>query len=258
MNVKRWITHFTDNRCAFREPDWKALGSHGGTLRDDPRRALLIRSLATFQLGESGGGTRLLRFVKRETGNSSDYEKAVRLFVAEEQYHAELLAYLVHYLDGKLLEKHWLNRVFRGVRSMVNLQFNVQVLLTAELIAEAYYGLLYRRIDDPTIHRVSGKILADEVHHIAFHCDFFRTRNRTQLPVVSNLWSLQFQAVFLATERAVWAGHGRCLSAFGINRREFSVAARACCRRFLERVLTPRRQFCDTEIMDLPAQTEQG
>lgn len=258
MNIKRWITHFTENRHAFEEPNWQYLGRDGGALGADPRRELLIRSLATFQLGESGGGSRLLRFVKRETGNNSDYEKAMRLFIAEEQYHAELLAHLIDYLDGELLHKHWMNRVFRGVRSMVNLQFNVQVLLTAELIAEAYYGLLHRRVDDPAIHKVTGKILADEVRHIAFHSEFFRSQNRHRLPLSSALWSLQFQTIFVATERAVWADHGRCLRAFGVERRDFSDLARSCCRRFLETTLTPRRHFCDSEIVDLPAQTEPG
>ena len=255
MNIQRWINHFTENRHAFEEPDWNYLGSNGGVLSDDPRRTLLIRSLATFQLGESGGGSRLLRFVKRETGDDGDYEKAMRLFIAEEQYHAELLAHLVAYLGGELLQKHWMNRVFRGVRSMVNLQFNVQVLLTAELIAEAYYGLLHRHVDDAAIHKVTGKILADEVRHIAFHCEFFRSQNRHRLPLASGLWSLQFQTLFVATERAVWADHGRCLRAFGVERHHFSDLARSCCRRFLEAALTPRRNFCDNDIVDLPAQS---
>jgi len=258
MNIQRWITHFTENRHAFEEPDWNDLDNIGKTNFDAARRDLLIRSLATFQLGESGGGSRLLRFVKRETGDNSDYEKAMRLFIAEEQYHAELLAHLIGYLGGELLQKHWMNRVFRGVRSMVNLQFNVQVLLTAELIAEAYYGLLHRHVDDPTIHKVSGKILADEVRHIAFHSEFFRSQNRYRLPLSSALWSLQFQTLFVATERAVWSDHGRCLRAFGVERRHFSALARSSCRRFLESTLTPRRHFCDTEIVDLPARSELG
>jgi len=258
MNVEHWITHFTRNRHAFHEPDWDYLGSSGGALHDDPRRPLLVRSLATFQLGESGGGSRLLRFVKRETGNNSNYEKAMRLFVAEEQYHARLLARLVNYLGGELLQKHWMNRVFRGVRSMVNLQFNVQVLLTAELIAEAYYGLLHRHVSDPAILKVTGKILADEVRHIAFHSEFFRSQNRHRLPLSSALWSLQFQTIFIATERAVWSDHGRCLRAFGVEHQAFSDLARSCCRRFLESTLMPRRHFCDTEIVDLPAPSEPG
>ena len=147
MNAQQWIRHFENNRRAFDEPDWSSEILANSPLADDPRLPLLIRSLATFQLGESGGGTRLLRFVERETGAGNDYLSAMELFVAEEQYHAELLAHVILYLDGELLSHHWMNGIFRRARSLVNLEFNVQVLLTAELIAEAYYGFLHRHVD---------------------------------------------------------------------------------------------------------------
>ena len=256
MNVKQWIEHFTRNRNAFSEPDWWQLGQDGGSLQDDPRRKLLVRSLATFQLGESGGGSRLLRFVRRETGEGSEYDSAMRLFIAEEQYHAELLAHLVRYLGGELLEKHWMNAVFRSARNLFHLDFNVQVLLTAELIAEAYYGFLHRHVNDDPIRKVCGKILADEVRHIAFHSEFFRQRNRNKLPASAALWSIQFQAIFIATERAVWIDHGRCLLSFGVSRQKFSETARNCCRRFLESVLLPPSRHT-SPFADLPPTTEQ-
>ena len=239
MNARQWIDHFARNRNAFEEPDWSAEYVSSGPLAEDARLPLLIQSLATFQLGESGGGSRLLRFVERETGADSDYCTAMQMFVEEEQYHAELLARVVRYLGGELLQRHWMNSVFRGARSLVNLEFNVQVLLTAELIAEAYYGSLYRHVDDPIVRGVAGKILADEVRHIAFHRDFFRTRHRRRLPYAGALWSLQFQGIFLATERAVWSDHGKCLRAFAVSADHFRAEARGCCRRFLEAVLAP-------------------
>ncbi len=258
MNAQHWIRHFQTNRHAFVEPDWNGEMLSQSTLAKDPRRAPLIRSLATFQLGESGGGSRLLRFIARETGAGSDYETAMRLFVAEEQYHAELLGQVVNYLGGELLARHWMNGVFRKARSLVNLEFNVQVLLTAELIAEAYYGLLHHHVEDAVIHRVSGKILADEVRHIAFHGEFFRSRNRRRLPLSGGLWSLQFQAIFLATERAVWLDHGRCLRSFGVSREGFRGSARGSCRRFLEAVLAPTARRASASIADLPSPGEKA
>ena len=239
MNAQHWIRYFQENRHAFDEPDWSSHVLADSPLADDPRLPLLIRSLATFQLGESGGGSRLLRFVERETRADSDYLSAMHLFVAEEQRHAELLAHVVRYLDGELLTHHWMNGIFRRARSLVNLEFNVQVLLTAELIAEAYYGFLHRYVDDPVIHRITGKILADEVRHIAFHSEFFRHRNRQRLPVAGGIWSLQFQAIFVTAEHAVWADHGKFLRSFGVDRRQFRATARNCCRRFLEAVMAP-------------------
>ena len=71
------------------------------------------------------------------------------LFVAEEQYHAEILAKAVTYFGGELKKKYWMNSVFRKVRALLGLEFNLQILLTAELIAEAYYGLLAKHVPDP-------------------------------------------------------------------------------------------------------------
>lgn len=98
-------------------------------------------------------------------------------------------------------------------------------------------------------------IPADEVRHMAFPSEFFRQRNRRKLAAAA-LWSIQFRAMFVATERAVWIDHGRCLLAFGVSRRKFSETSRNCCRRFLESVLLPpSRQTSPFE--DLPSTAEQ-
>lgn len=235
MNIAHWIVRFEENRDHpnWEEPNWN---------QSPPRLAeetgrLLADSLATFQLGESGGGTRLRRFVEGETdrgdGSENLHLKAIDLFIAEEQKHAALLASAVRYLGGELKRKHWINSVFRRFRSLVNLEFNIQVLLIAELIAEAYYGLLYKHCPDPAIRSLCGKIVRDEVQHIAFHRDFFRRLHAARLPVASAVWELQFQFIFAATEGVVWSDHGKCLTALGISKTEFSRKARGCCRRFL-------------------------
>ncbi|NNE92518.1 MAG: ferritin-like domain-containing protein, partial [Verrucomicrobiales bacterium] len=216
MNAKRWITHFEENRHAWEEPDWTAETALAG----DWRRHLLAKSLATFQLGESGGGTRLKRFVK-QSGVTEDYQMAVDLFVAEEQRHADILEKAVGYLGGQLKQKHWMNSIFRKFRVLAGLRFNLQILLTAELIAEAYYGLLARHVSDPVIGSTCRKIVRDEVKHIGFHEEFFRMNQRRWLPISSGLWALQFQAIFLVVERFVWLDHGRCLRAFSVSRRQF-------------------------------------
>lgn len=233
-----WVNHFESNRIGRKEPDWDRLGECG---LDPERRHLLARSLAMFQLGESGGGTRLRKFVRRvlETERGlidPGYERAIELFVAEEQEHARLLERLLIYLGGRLRRRHWTNGVFRRVRTLLGLEFNLQVLLTAELIAEAYYGLLFQRAEDPVVRAVCGRLLRDEVGHIGFHQTFFAWRHRGRLPADTAIWSLQFQVLYLVAEALVWWGHGRCLRAFGIDRRRFAGRARAVCRRFLSGV----------------------
>ena len=240
MKIKKpgdWVKHFETHRGGWKEPDWTDLPP---SLLDVEKRILLANSLAIFQLGESGGGTRLRRFVRRtlEQADHRDdylgYQHAVDLFLAEENEHARLLAELVGYLGGQLRQKHWMNGLFRKTRTLLGLEFNLQVLLTAELIAEVYYGLLYQRVPDPVIRTVCGRIVRDEVGHIGFHRSFFHWRQRTQLPGATVIWSLQFQFLFLVAETLVWRTHGACLGAFGIERSLFVHRARAVCRRFLE------------------------
>lgn len=202
MNPNKWIHWFEENRQNYQEPDWETpchLPEH--------QRLLLAVSLATFQLGETGGGTRLRRFARTQYGDDPQYPaylEALDLFIEEENYHAELLSKLVRRLEGQLLSKHWTNRVFRQLRCFINLEFNIQVLLTAELIAEAYYGLLSSHGRDPLVKDVSTKILRDEVKHIGFHLDFFRDRHSHWLPLKSQIWSLQFQLIFSVVRRVVW------------------------------------------------------
>ena len=236
MNARKWIDRFTANRTGWKEPDWNATCA----VANGRSRQLLAESLATFQLGETGGGTRLMRYVEKSEAipesERENHAEAMRLFIAEENYHAELLARSVHYLGGDLRRHHWSNSLFRGVRSALGLEFNVQVLLIAELIAEAYYGILYQRNPDGVIREVCGKIVRDEVGHIAFHHEFFRQQHRGRLPWATGVWSLQFQLLFSLAEKTVWIDHGRCLRTFGVSRPAFARRAHACCRRFLEGV----------------------
>lgn len=233
--IHDWLRHFENHRAGWSAPDWE----HLPPCRLDPeRRRLLAESLAIFQIGETGGGTRLRRFVTESAGlgdrsREAVYARAVDLFIAEENDHARLLAGMVGYLGGELKRKHWANSVFRSVRTWLGLEFNLQVLLTAELIADAYYGLLARAVPDAVVSEVCGRIVRDEAGHIGFHRTYFSLRHRGRLPVGTALWGLQFQMLYLMAEALVWREHGACLRAFGIGRAAFQSRGRAACRRFL-------------------------
>ncbi len=174
MNTHIWTQYFIKNRNRFTEPDMP-LNSSG---LPDSVRLPLVRSLAIFQLGESGGGTRLMHYVRRVVNSEqlAGYEHSVGLFIEEEQYHSRLLARLVNYLGAECLTKQWTNSIFRWLRNHFGVEFNIQVLLIAELIAEAYFGSLYRKSCDKALRTCCHKILSDEMRHIAFHAEFLRER----------------------------------------------------------------------------------
>lgn len=234
MNTHLWIQHFHSNRSQFTEPSLPPDGCafpHGtkGALRE---------SLAIFQLGESGGGTRLMKYVRRvvSADRLAGYEEAVALFIAEEQYHARLLARTVEYMGGTCLERQWSNSVFRWLRNHFGVEFNIQILLIAELIAEVYFGLLYRKSGDATLRTVCHKLLSDEMRHIAFHTEFLRERLEAMPRWWRVLWRAQFWICHRVTALVVAWDHRHCFRALGV--RPVSVASMAfkTGQRFLRRL----------------------
>jgi hypothetical protein len=243
MNTQRWINHFLDNRGrhAFRKP---AMPSDGCTLPDEVKLPLRD-SLAIFQLGESGGGSRLMRYVQRVVPQEklAGYEEAVSLFVAEEQWHASILRDLVDYLGGTCLQKQWSNSVFRWLRNHFGVEFNIQILLIAELIAEVYYGLLYRKSGDAVVRAVSQRILSDEMRHIAFHTEFLHERLEAMPAWWRTLWRAQFRVCQRITACVVAWDHRRCFIALGVPPREVARLTFRTGDRFLRRLVKPQSRW---------------
>ncbi len=241
MNTQHWIHHFEANTRLNRElklPD-------ASCLLPDHIRIPLAKSLATFQLGESGGGTRLRRYTRSIASLESlkGYQRAVDLFVAEEQSHAALLARAVTHLRGTLLQKQWTNSIFRWMRDLVNLEFNIQVLLTAELIAEVYFGLLSLRCNDPVVQTVAKKLLRDEMGHLSFQRDFLFERLKTLTPAMQRLWRWQFQIIHLGTAFVVSCDHRDCLRALGVTPADFRSRAIRCWNTFQTRLERRLHEF---------------
>ncbi|WP_395744275.1 hypothetical protein [Prosthecobacter sp.] len=234
MNTQHWISHFeTNTRLNHELP----LPDADCTL-PDPVRTALSRSLAIFQLGESGGGTRLRRYTRSIASleNLKGYQRAVDLFIAEEQSHAALLKRTVTHLRGTLLQKQWTNSIFRWMRDLVNLEFNIQVLLTAELIAEVYYGMLALRCSDPVVQTAAKKILRDEMKHLSFQRDFLFERLKTLTPATQRLWRWQFQAIHYATATVVSWDHRDCLRSLNVTPADFRARAARCWESFQARL----------------------
>ena len=115
-----WLDHFERNRHDRPEPDWAR-----PTPFPPAVAAPLARSLAHFQLGESGEGAALLSDARRTWADDPDYVAALVLFVAEEQEHARLLEQQVLRLGGTLITRHWTQTWFRRVRRALGARFAV-------------------------------------------------------------------------------------------------------------------------------------
>lgn len=139
----------------------------------------VARSLAIFQLGESGGGSVVEQARRSEIRSiNGDYADAMAMFVAEEHRHAEILAICVRNLGGSLIRKNWTAGLFVFGRRMIGLRLKILVLLAAEVVGICYYHLLASRLPDSRIKSLLMQMVSDEQAHLHFHCEFLRSQTR--------------------------------------------------------------------------------
>lgn len=217
MNARHWIDRFAANRSE-EQIDWES-----PLVMPESVRRSLAKSLAVFQLGETGTGGTLRRCAEKVRGDRAfeGYEQALQAFINEEHRHAGLLARMVRRLGGDLLERQWSNSTFRRVRKLINLEFQLQMFLTAELVAEVYYEVLRRRVPDGPLRQACARIVKDEVGHTAFHAAFFGALQRNWPSLGRLLWKEQFRLVHRMASAVVWWDHRACFRALGVKRAEF-------------------------------------
>jgi hypothetical protein len=197
----RWRDHFERNRLRP-VPDLRGAAAEVPV----PARALLARSLAVFQLGESKGG-RLASEIHAVPGLSDEYRAAIMLFVDEELRHGRLLALCVEGLGGRLLERTWTESLFVAARRLFGVRFKLVVLLAAEAVGLGFYRTVAERLPEGALRACLDEICADEVHHLRFHGDAFRGQRAFRYawyPVVG------------AATAVVLVDHRRTLRALGV------------------------------------------
>ena len=188
------------------------------TLADNshhPWSAALAKSLAVFQLGESGGGT-VIQQAKKSPLHGIDpaYCKSVEWFVAEEHRHADILACCVHSLGGQCIRHNWTARLFVHGRRLMGLRLKVLVLLAAEVVGICYYKLLAMRLPAGQIRDLLEELANDEEAHLKFHSDFLRLYVQGILPGV--LFRSVWRLVTYAAALVVIIDHRHALSQMNI------------------------------------------
>ncbi|WP_428951668.1 ferritin-like domain-containing protein [Streptomyces sp. cg35] len=208
-----WVRDFEaarEERAAGGDPEWE----RGARLP-----AALVRSVQRFQVGEDGDGAELL--AKAERAGDPEYTAAARLFVAEEQNHARLLAAVLTAAGANTLGAHWTDAAFVRLRRLLGLRLELLVLMVAEVVALRYYRALRDGSPDPLLAEVAGRILADEERHVPFHCrrlrEGFARLPRPAKRAVTTAW----RALLAGAAVVVAADHGGALRRCGVTRRAF-------------------------------------
>lgn len=164
VTERDWAQYFEANRQRRIAIDWEK-----GVTLDDERRLAFTASLQRFQVGESGEGNHLKKYAA-QTGDMQ-YLRAIELFIAEENYHAQMLTRVLECLNAPLLNGHWTDVAFIVIRRFSGLHLELMILMVAELIAKRYYRALHDGSHDENLRAMCVQILRDENAHVAFHCD---------------------------------------------------------------------------------------
>jgi hypothetical protein len=224
----RWLRYFEDR--SGRE----LAAPYDASFTERPGRSEVARSIARFELGESGDGDRIRRLAAA-TGDPA-YARAIDLFVAEEGQHAQWLGTLRKRFHGEKLTSHWSDGAFVALRHVGGLRREVCVLLTAELIALSYYGVLARAYDDPVLAAACERILLDERGHVAFHRSTLSLEFAGMTPAARTAAVLAWRAFVAATVKVVALDHRAVLALAGVSRRQFERDARERARRLADAV----------------------
>lgn len=212
--MQAWLNYFEWNR-KHRDPiPWESALQIESHLRGP-----LIRSLQKFQIGESGEGRKLRRHAAAT--QNQVYAAAIDLFIQEEQEHARLMAEILKRLDAPLLQSHWSDNCFMGMRHLFGLHQELLVLLLPEMIAKIYFRALHNSSHDPILQAVTAQIEHDENGHLAFHIEYlhraFASMSFSKRIVAQVLW----RSVYRVTCLVVMIDHRDLLQAAGVNLRDF-------------------------------------
>ena len=198
-----WVITFAKNTQRWRQ---FARGLDFDTLRLEPE---LIESIKIFQLGEQGEGRTLTALAKQHAQQHDDpnYLSAIQQFIGEEQRHAGYIAKALQANGMAPIEKQWSDGLFRKVRKLCGWEVMISVLLTAEVIAIAYYAALAQASKAPQAKQLFERILQDETVHLQFHGE---SLSRIRHPRWSVKWGLH--RLFLqAVTGIVWYEHRQVL-----------------------------------------------
>ena len=180
----------------------------------------LARSLAVFQLGESGGGSVVGQARRsRLPGINDHYVEALDLFVSEEHRHANLLAVCVRMMGGELIRRNWTARLFVFGRRLLGLRFKILVLLAAEVVGLCFYRLVAMRLPPCRLRDTLLQLVGDEHSHLQFHGAFLSQQATTRLR--SALFKASWRTMMFCAGLVVLIDHRRTLRDMSIEFREF-------------------------------------
>ncbi len=212
MTSSDWLDYFRSNRTAGGLLPWQTTDR-----LTTQERACVAASIQQFQLGEGSAGAGFLRRGAVFADRIADphFVPALELFIQEEQRHSGWLGRFLDLEAIPRLQKHWVDNVFRRLRSLAGLELCVAVLVAAEAIAVPYYRALRSATTSPLLRAICNHILHDEEAHLGY-------QGRTLSMFKPGSLKRSAHRVFLCAAIAtVWMEHKRVFAAGGYNLERF-------------------------------------
>lgn len=223
-----WLIHFLHNRHERPSIRWDA----GDELPSRLRRPVADWLAWVTQINPPAR-TRLINWAARECHADPAYVQSLRLFVREEQHHAEIVERLftVRGLTGR--PAGWKRAAVRTLLRPFGLRFELSLLLLNELAALQMNRLIVEATEDDTVRGVVAQIIRDHERHIAFLSERLTTEFADFNFVRRNLRRWRLRAMFAAAINGAALHHRALLAALGVSRGRFT----SQCWRQFERLL---------------------
>lgn len=189
----------------------------------EKERRTITPSIQQFQLGEGSKGQRLLERGQKygRIVNDSLFAGSLDIFIKEEQQHSRYLAAFMESQSIPLVQKHWVDTIFRKLRGLAGLELSLTVLVTAELIAVAYYRALRGATGSPILKMICTRILEDEASHLKFQASMLARVASARPALFQRAVSETHRHFLLGTILVVWMEHRGVFEAAGYGFRKF-------------------------------------
>ena len=205
-DFRSWYYYFLGNADHFDH-----LNFHSKANLTAQEKKCITSSIQQFQKGENSEGKHLLQHAKKY--NEPDYIDTIKLFIKEEQTHALLLGKFMEIEEIPKIKKHWLDNAFRKIRNLLGLELSITVLVTAEIVAAAYYVGLKNATSSGLLKQICNRVVKDEDKHLEFQAYTLAHINQNSLYLTRKLKTIGHQLFLSGTLLLVWYYHRQVLKA---------------------------------------------
>ncbi|HTC62425.1 MAG TPA: ferritin-like domain-containing protein [Candidatus Saccharimonadales bacterium] len=215
---RKWFTHFS-----LRSMTALHVSSNPAVQLTDDERRIITPSIQQFQLGENSRGQHLLERGQKygRVANDPLFAGALDIFIKEEQQHSRYLAAFMQSQAIPVVQKHWVDTVFRRLRVLAGLELSLAVLVTAEFIAVPYYRALRAATNSLTLKVICTRILDDEASHLKFQASMLARVPGRRLETVQRMLTQLHFLFLLGTMLIVWFEHRRLFKVAGYTFQRF-------------------------------------